>query len=331
MKTIAILIIVSWLFSCKKKEVNETWTSWVVKEEPVFKGQFSLVGDPSIIKENGKYRMYYTGFDAFRTPQGPEICQATSSDGLTWTNVPVNNPVEGRMLFTTSNNWSNAHETSFLLKFNNSYFLYFIGYQDKGGFFNSSPVSLGLVTSSDGENFIAPQPAPIMIGTPNGYDRDAISSPSISTYRDYLIMIYSGYCYANCGTAAISNLLAATSADGIKWIKKNVPVISPAEIPWASKGVAESELVLGPDNLYYLFMTSIDDPHVIGVARSKSPFGPWDVNPQPIVTANKIFSKLGAVAPSVIIENNLVRLWYHGFTASQIKIGYAESTWPLKR
>ena len=327
-KNTFFLIIALYLLSCSKEE-TETWKPWQVNEQPVFEGQYPLVGDPSVIKENGKYRMYYTGFDAYRAPQGPEICQATSPDGITWTNVKVNDLIEGRMLYTESNTWSDAHETCFALKFNNSYLLYFIGYQDKGGFFNSNPIGLGLVTSSNAEDFSATQGNPIMESTLNGFDRDAFSSPSITTYQDSLIMIYAGYCYADCGTT-VSRLLAATSSDGVEWVKKSNPIISGTEIPWASKGVAESELILGPDRLYYLFMTSINEPHVIGVARSISPFGPWDVNPQPIVKADKSFSTSGALAPSVLIEDYRVRLWYHGFTENEIQIGYAESSWPMK-
>ncbi len=330
MKNTLFLLCLVVLFSCKEEE-QPAWKTWTVNDPPVFQGQFPLVGDPSVIKENNVYRMFYTGFDAYRTPQGPEICQTTSPDGITWTNVSVNDKIEGRMLYTNSNNWSNAHETSDAIKFHDQYFLYFIGYQDAGGgVFGSGAVSIGLVTSIDGEHFTELQPEPVITGAPNGFDRDAMSSPSVIMYNDSLLMIYSGFCYSACGPSVTSNLLAAMSHDGIHWIKKTNPMIRKEEIAWASKGVAEAELIAGPDHLYYLFMTSIDEPHVIGVARSETPFGPWDVNPQPIIQADKSFSVLGAVAPSVLIENNKVRLWYHGNTSDKIQIGYAEASWPLK-
>ncbi len=326
----SLFFLVTLFFSCHE-EAPLTWKSWVVKENPIFHGQFPLVGDPSIIKDGGMYRMYYTGFDAYRNPQGPEICQATSPDGLTWTNVPVDGNIEGRMLYTDSNDWSNAHETCYALKLNDLYFLYFIGYQDTGnGVFGSGAVGIGLTTSSNGKDFTSNQTTPILESSFNGLDRDALSSPSISTYRDSLIMIYAGFCFADCGPSVTANLLAAMSSDGITWVKKDNPIIAKEEIPWASLGVAEADLILGPDNFYYLFMSSTDEPHVIGVARSITPFGPWDVNPQPIINADKSFSTLGAVAPAVLIEDDRVRLWYHGSTTDEIQIGYAETTWPLK-
>ncbi len=329
MRNFSLLVIFLGLLSCDKEGVTNSWKTWTVNEQPIFTGQFPLVGDPSIIKDGDIYRMYYTGFDAYRTPQGPEICQATSLDGLTWTNVPIRDKIAGRMLFADSNPWSDAHETCFALKHNDSYYLYFIGYQDKGGFFNSSPIGLGLAVSQDGETFVAPMNNPIMESTPSGFDRDAFSSPSITQFQDSLLMIYTGYCYSDCGSG-VSQLLAATSIDGVEWEKREKPIIEASEIPWASRGVAESEIVQGPDRSYYLFMTSINEPHVIGVAKSNSPFGPWEVNPEPVVKASQSFSNLGALAPSVLIEGNKVRLWYSGFSKDMIQIGYAETSWPLK-
>ncbi len=327
----SLFLIIFFFFSCKKEEEPLKWKSWNVNDVPIFQAQFPLSGDPSIIKEVDKYRMYYTGFDPYRNPQGPEICQATSVDGLTWKNVTVTDQVEGRMLYTNSSSWSNAHETSYAIKRNGLYFLYFIGYQDKGGgVFGSGSVGIGLASSTDGEHFSQHLSAPVIESSPNGFDRDAISSPSVTSYNDSLIMIYTGYCYTACGASIISNLLAATSLDGIAWVKKANPIINKQEIPWASKGVAESELILGSDNFYYLFMTSVDEPHVIGVARGKTPFGPWDVNPQPIIKADKLFSVKGSLGPSVLIEGARVRLWYHGNTVDKIQLGYAETTWPLK-
>ncbi len=332
MKIFPILCCAILLFSCKKNDAGKgSWASWTVGDTPIFKGQYPLVGDPSVLKDGSIYRMFYTGFDAFRSPQGPEICQAVSTDGIHWTNVKVNDSIEGRMLYTGSNAWSNAHETSLIWRSGDKYLLYFIGYRDTGkGFFGADTVSIGLAESGDGEHFTQAQQTPVMKSSPDGLDRSALSSPSIINWHDSLLMIYTGFCYAGCGAAVTSSLLAAASADGVTWVKRPMPIISKEEIPWAPAGVAESAMVTGPDGMYYLFMTSVDDPHVIGVARSATPLGPWDVDPRPIIEAGRSFSTKGAVAPSVVIEGSRVRLWYHGFTADKIQIGYAESAWPLK-
>ena len=66
----------------------------------------------------------------------------------------------------------------------------------------------------------------------------------------------------------------------------------------------------------------------------RSPFGPWVVNPLPIVkrpAEQKGFDDVGPIAPSVLIEDGKVRMWFHGFSKRKsIEIGYAQAPWPLK-
>jgi predicted GH43/DUF377 family glycosyl hydrolase len=328
-----LLMTTAVISACHHSDSDEiphaAWTPWTVSDTAVFSGQFPLVGDPSVIHEGSSYRMYYTGFDPYRDPQGPEICEAISSDGIHWTNLNAKDSVQGRVLFTNSNGWSNAHETCFLLHSNNDYKLYFTRYEDTGsGFFGATEISLGLATSSDGLHFTQVADTAILKSSPHFYDRSALSSPSITKYRDSLFMMYTGFRY---DTTIVTQLLYTTSKDGVHWKKGLKPAIKSNEAPWAENGVAGSEIILGPDNFYYLFMTSVKEPHIIGVARSLTPKGPWDINPVPIVKADKLFSSKGAVAPCVLIEDGKVRLWYHGFADSTIRIGYAEATWPLKK
>jgi beta-xylosidase len=150
-----------------------------------------------------------------------------------------------------------------------------------------------------------------------------------------LVMIYTGHCWTRCQNGYGVFLLAATSSDGRNWTKRPDPVMSKSDLPFTKDGAAEADIVKGPDNFYYLFMTLLqgDAPHEIGVARSTTPYGPWEINPSPILrgTANEFDAK-GVVAPSVLIEGNKVRMWFHGFGAENttIRIGYAEALWPLK-
>jgi hypothetical protein len=330
------LLILFFAVSCKDSEEipHAKWTPWIVSDTAIFEGQVSLSGDPSVIHESGIYRMSYTGFDGYRIPQGPEICEATSIDGVHWTNITVSDSVNGRVLYTNSNSWSNAHETSYLFRLPDRYNLYFIGYQDSsGGVFNSATTGLGLATSTDAVHFAQARDTALFT---NSYpdtllDRNVISSPSITRYKDSLIMVYSGFCYQVCGDAVTASLLTAHSSDGVNWTKRTRAIINASEILWAKKGVAEAEIIKGPDNFYYLFMTSVDAPHVIGVARSLTPYGPWDINQDPIILANREFSNEGAEASSVLIEDGKVRLWYHGFSNNKMRMGYAESSWPLKK
>jgi beta-xylosidase len=147
-------------------------------------------------------------------------------------------------------------------------------------------------------------------------------------------MLYTAYCFDGCKREKGVYLLAATSTNGRDWVKREKPVISKIDVKMAKDGAAEAELVKAPDGFYYLFMSLLhgDAGHDIGVARSRSPFGPWEFAPDAIVKRSPgQFDDIGPIAPSVLIENDTVRLWYHGFSKRKtIQIGYAEARWPLK-
>ena len=310
------------------------WSTWTKRSQPIHSGPYSLVGDPSVIKDGQRYRMYYTCFDPRR--KGPAICQATSEHGYDWTDVQVSKPVPGLMIEARPGRWDDAHETPYALKYRGTYFLYFVGYRDKGGFAKSFPAYLGLATSTDGVHFTR-EDEPIVKTTPQGYDNDAVFSPSIVPYQGELVMIYTGHCWTNCPKGKGVFLMAATSSDGKNWVKRPAPILDKKALPAEVKdGAAESEIVLGPDGMYYLFMSWLygNGTHDIGVARSASPFGPWVVNPLPIVkrpAEQKGFDDVGPIAPSVLIEDGKVRMWFHGFSKRKsIEIGYAQAPWPLK-
>jgi len=308
------------------------WSRWTKRALPIHSGPYSLVGDPSVLHDGPIYRMFYTCFDPKR--KGPALCQATSPDGLDWADVPVPGPVAGRMLQTRPGRWDDTHETPFVLKFRGEYLLYFTGYRDRGGHFKSFPLQLGLASSRDGIHFERVGDEPMLKVSPGGYDSDAVFSPTIVEYQGQLVMLYTAYCFDSCKRERGVYLMAATSSNGRDWVKRPQPVLSKADLPKTKDGAAEAELVQGPDGGYYLFMSLLygEQGHEIGVARAPTPFGPWEMAPEPIVRRSSgQFDDIGPIAPSVLIEGDKVRLWYHGFSKRKtIQIGYAEAPWPLK-
>ena len=308
------------------------WSSWSKRVLPVHAGASSLVGDPSVMHDGSVYRMFYSCYDPRR--KGPAVCQGTSIDGIDWRDVAVSGPLPGRMIETRPGQWDDTHETPFAMKFRGEYLLYFSGYRNRGGFFKSFPAFLGLAVSRDGVKFERVGDEPILKGTPGGYDSDAVFSPSIVEHEGQLVMLYTGYCFDTCKRDKGVYLMAATSSNGRDWVKRDKPVMSKADLPKTKDGAAEAEIVKGPDGLFYLFMSLLygEQGHEIGVARSTTPYGPWDIAPEPIVrkSANG-FDDIGPIAPSVLIEGDTVRMWFHGFSKRKtIQIGYAEAAWPLK-
>jgi predicted GH43/DUF377 family glycosyl hydrolase len=313
---------------------KKSWAKFIKASEPVLNPQWHVAGDASVIKFRNKYLMYYSCID--KSDDHLTICLATSLDGYSWARFKNGNKTEGRILkhHTT---WSDAEETSFAFKVGDYILLWFAGYHHKPGSFNY-PSYFGIAASADGANFYYPVPHPILAPTAGSLDEDAIYSPSVISHKGMYYMIYSGFCFSSAKCQVKKDkvsILGATSTDVVHYKKRAKPVLeAQSGLPWMNKGVAEADLVQGPDKYFYLFFTAIDDSDRkrIGVARSVSPFGPWEVNPLPILetSVGDAFDNKEVVAPSVLIENDKVRLWYSGFqTSGYIRIGYAEATWPL--
>lgn len=77
----------------------------MVHDGPIFSGQFDfLAGDPSILKTNDGYKMYYACYAT--DIKGTETCLATSEDGLNWNIPKVSESYEkGRVLFPGTEKW----------------------------------------------------------------------------------------------------------------------------------------------------------------------------------------------------------------------------------
>jgi hypothetical protein len=325
-----------------------TVASWSARPGPIFEGQFPQIpecGDPSLLHDDAGYRMYYT----CNSGVGAETCLVLSADGFTWTDAPTKDPyIHGRVLYGQDGAWDAAHETPFALAVDGGTWLYFIGYRDRAlGLFGPDPTDIGVALSTDGLNFDPPG-APILQDTDGGYDEHGMSSPSIVEYDGQWVMLYTGWCFnpAHCPRAAESKdvtLLAATSFDGLAWTKAVAPVELDVPLAWAPGGIAETVVTQGPDGYFYLFFTAIDVPHPtqLGLAISASPFGPWSFAPEPILPAGPTgsWNECGPVAPSVLFENGVARMWFAGQQSATdagcggsdlfFRIGYAEAPLPL--
>jgi hypothetical protein len=157
---------------------------------------------------------------------------------------------------------------------------------------------LGATPAGAHASFVRLYDDPIMQPTLTGYEKLAITSPSVVVVDGVYHMVYAGF------RLKTVQLLGATSPDGVHWTKRTAPVLEPSsKRTWMNMGVAEAELRRGSDGAFYLFFTGLGprENRSIGIARSTGgPFGPWVVNPEPIVQRSGEFPK--AIAPSVAIN-----------------------------
>ncbi|MBI5668858.1 MAG: hypothetical protein HZC41_12700 [Chloroflexi bacterium] len=311
------------------------WPVWTKRDEPLYSGQFFVASDPVVLDEGESYRMFYTCMDFLRDEPRAILCAATSPDGLDWTPVSVDGPLEGLVLRGREGEWDENLEGAYALHVGDEYWLYYSGYRDKGGYpAKGFPAALALAVSSDGVHFERVQTGPILSPTPGWYDNDAVYSEVVFEYDDGYGMVYVGHCYTRCDYGVGTTLLAATSPDGRAWTKRPDPVLTamPDELPWTRDGVAEPALVI-EDGRVTLFFTGVRDAdRWLGMARGASPFGPWDVNPDPIMKPTPgAFDAGGVLAPHVLIENGVARMWYLGVQPVEggeyYHVGYAEAEW----
>jgi predicted GH43/DUF377 family glycosyl hydrolase len=306
----------------------------------------ALAGDPCVIKDGGVYRIFYTGLD--KSISGGGIGSATSSNGMDWVIVDVANPKAGKglVLRGVNDTWQHQLETAMAIKHDGQFFLYYSGYPKVG--WPENPGKIGVAVSRDGVRFERPSAAPALDTSPEGYDANGLYSPSVIHDGARFIMVYAGHCYPGeygghsnkwRTTASTAEpgiyVLGATSPDGIHWTKCDKPVLSPSSsLPWLVNGVAEPDLIRAPDGQYYLFFTGNlgdDEARLIGVARGATPLGPWQVRPEPLLAGTPdLFDAKGVLAPSVLIEGGILRVWYLTSDGDRHMTGYAEMPWPLE-
>lgn len=305
---------------------TKKWTTPVECSE-----YWQLAGDPSILKDGSTYRIFCTGLD--KAIMGGGMCEATSTDGFTWTLAPKGNTTTGLglVLRGRSNTWEHQLETANAIKQGSTYFLYYSAYPQVG--WPTNPGQLGVATSTDGINFARIGTTPILAPTRNGYDTNGLYSPSVIYDNNQFVMVYAGHCYASYKVVPGIRVMGATSTNGKTWTKRSQPVLSPSsQRPWMVNGVAEP-CMIKDGSTYYLFFTGglgDNESRVIGLGRSASPWGPWDIRPDPVLTGTPgHFDASGVLAPSVLIENGKVKMWYLVNDGDTHMTAYAEILWPI--
>ena len=336
-----ILYLSLFLMQCQSDSPTPTSTGgpkaqlFTKHPEPVWNGNL-LAGDPSIIKIDDKLLMYYTTLAISGDGDGdnPDNLQvligvAESLDGINWEFAKPLILGESIALKNDTTSWDKILETAFAIQKEDEVFLYYTGYSEEADGVNKivAEGKIGLATSDDGLIFEKNSDAPLLLPD-REYDDDGIFSPTIVEYEETLYMIYTGWSLDVFGFG----LFGATSEDGINWTKKGDLLLKESDVPWALDNPRESELVAGPDGLFYLFFTNdvAQNESAIGLARSENPFGPWDVYQEPLIVKTKEWEESGLLAPAVLIEDEQIRMWYMAETGgfNNFFIGYAEIKFP---
>lgn len=328
-------------------------TGWTVTAKPVFSGQYAAVGDPSVIRANGRYLMFHHCLDVERDPQGGEVCLVQSTDGQSWSHAKTANAsrlVKGRLLRARIGGWDEAHETPFARQQGDAIWLYVLGYQGSGFFINPASSGIGLVKSRNPLAF-PDMPPPVLLPSVAA-DQGGITSPSVVQTPSGAVLSYTGWscslaepdCQQGKTRLQLSLIGVALDRAGKPRGKPRVIVGDPG-LAWTNGGTSEAEIITGPDGRFYLFFSSLSGPagqpfarQRIGIAVAETALGPYSFAPDPILSPGDVagtWANGGVLAPSVLIENGRVRLWFTGFELDaaggigSARIGYAEHPWPI--
>ncbi len=326
-----LYIAVLFLGACIKPDIDSKIKIRFEKNsDPVWNGNL-VAGDPSIIKDGAIYKIYYTSLVVEDTSEKIVIAGAQSYNGINWTPMGGSFAPETIVLENRSDKWDKHLEAIDVIKDGSGFKMYYCGYPFENTEINTTVANgeIGLAISADGQSFTRARDFPVLKrGGNNAMDKNALFSPTVIKDSGTYYMLYTGWCIDSCSSPFIG-ILGATSTDGINWVKEARYIIAgiDSDLDWI-KLLIEADIVKGPDNVFYLFFTGEKG---IGVARSNHPFGPYEIYPHPILTKTQSWESYKVIAPTVIIENNKVRLWYMGAKPdfSDFAIGYAESIFPF--
>ncbi len=305
---------------------------WTFRPAADFGGQ-AVASDPTILVDGNLLRMFYTEASSDGATTRAVIAESISVDGVTWTQIGGNGRT-GVVVEHAGGARANV-EGACIFKVGATYVLLYSGFADGNQPLAQFPAQLYAATSTDGVKFVDASPNPVLAPSAGWYDNDAVFCPTVIAHDGGYIMIYAGHNY-NDGTLTGGSfgvsLLGATSADGLTWTKRSLPVLEASSaLAWIADGTAEPALVRGPDGNFYLFFTGLaGGERSIGLAVAADPFGPWTIAPQPIVTAAQVgLTQGGAVlAPHAELIDGVLRLWFTKMGADgSFAIGYAESDW----
>ncbi|MBC8232168.1 T9SS type A sorting domain-containing protein [bacterium] len=228
-----------------------TWTRYA--DNPVLDlgapGEWDAynVSIPSVLYEDGIYKMWYSGYDGSNW----HIGYATSPDGITWTKHE-DNPV---LDLGEPGEWddNNVCCPSVLYE-DGTYKMWYSGY-------DGSKERIGYAVSPDGITWTKYTDNPVLdLGEPGEWDDDRVVTPSVLYEDGTYKMWYAG----NSRTGY------ATSSDGITWTKhEDNPVLNLGTLDeWDDKYVSDP-FVLFENGRYKMWYSGFDGSNArIGYATS---------------------------------------------------------------
>ncbi len=285
---------------------TETAAGWVKHPaNPVLGGDLGTCFDVSVLKEAGKYRMWFS----WRPKKS--IALVESQDGVRWSEpLVVIGPNE-------KTDWEEDLNRPVVVKDGDRYQMWYTG-QARGRSW------IGYATSRDGRAWQRMSSRPVLTAE-SPWENVAVMCPHV-LYDDQsrlYRMWYSG------GEQHEPNAIGhATSTDGVAWIKhKDNPIFKPEpKTRWEKDRVTGCQVVRQGEWFLMFYIGFEDGNHSqIGVARSRDGITGWERHPaNPLIHRGKDKWDHDAVyKPYAILDDRRWLLWYNGRKGGLEQIGLA--------
>jgi predicted GH43/DUF377 family glycosyl hydrolase len=282
----------------------ETVAGWVKHpRNPVLGGDLGTCFDLSVLKEDGKFRMWFS----WRPKQS--IACVESDDGVKWSRpLTVLGPND-------QTDWENDLNRPVVIKNGARYQMWYTG-QARGHSW------MGYATSQDGKAWQRMSRRPVL-SADSPWEKVAVMCPHV-LYDDETRMYrmwYSG------GEQYEPNAIGyATSPDGLTWTKhKSNPILKPdPKNEWEQDRVTACQVIRRGD-WFLMFYIGFQDRNTaqIGLARSRNGIGDWQRHPaNPLIRRGKDKWDHEAVyKPYAILDGRRWLLWYNGRRGDREQIG----------
>jgi len=246
--------------------------------------------NPSVIRQDGNYRNFYSGYDGRTWHTG----LATSGDGVNWRK-------EGKILSPDSATWersSIAANGSVIDVERETLYYYQAG----------DPVEIGLARSRDGHQWQRLQSPVLTVGPWGSWDERGVADPYVIRIGRAYYMFYLGM-----DRARRQRLGVATSDDGVKWYRlRSNPILElGAYGEFDAQGLGEPA-VWATRGYYWMLYTGRDRDEMrrLGLARSRDGVR-WEKLSMVLAGSEAWDSKV-ICDPTVIAEGDRVTVWFGG-------------------
>jgi predicted GH43/DUF377 family glycosyl hydrolase len=272
-----------------------------------------LWNDPSVIKEDGIYKMWLSGGDPIAEHIVVKIYYGTSNDGINWY-------IDPNSVFEASEGmWdSESVETPSVIKVGDTYHLYYTGYSTH---YLLAEYSIGHATSKDGINWIKDPNNPVISPhtNPLEWGFNTVAEPAIIYYNDKFHLYYTSAKSDYPEPESPFGIMLATSDDGSSFTDNQIVYSLTSSYDRTKYRGYSTPAVYIDDKNIYLYHDIVYDPEgfeQIGISSAISSDGiNFEEYEFEIIMANELDWKNNSViGPTVLLDGDELKMWFAGVT-----------------